>query len=88
MPGLGTLPNTTQMDNVYLNMRMQRWQGRIASSTMRIWPCVSPFMWRLPMEAALSAPPSVRLHSRMSRRLIEHFDPRLASLPLAITPAR
>ena len=75
--------NTAQMDNIYLTLRMQRWQGRIASSTMRIWPCVSPFMWRLPMEAALSAPIAERVHSRMSRRLIEHFDPRLASLPLA-----
>ncbi|MHB1360716.1 MAG: hypothetical protein ACYCWC_14165 [Rhodocyclaceae bacterium] len=26
-------PNTTQMDCVYYSLRMQRWQGRIASST-------------------------------------------------------
>jgi hypothetical protein len=77
------LPNTAKMDNVYLTLRMQRWQGRIASSTMRVWPCVSPFTMRAPMEMALSAPPSQRIRHRMSRRLIEHFDPELAMLPLA-----
>jgi asparagine synthetase B (glutamine-hydrolysing) len=77
------LPNTAKMDNVYLTLRMQRWQGRIASSTMRVWPCVSPFAMRAPMEMALSASPSQRIRHRMSRRLIEHFDPELAKLPLA-----
>lgn len=76
-------PNTAKMDNVYLTLRMQRWQGRIASATMRLWPCVSPFLMREPMELALSAPPAVRVRHRMSRRLIEHFNPQLAALPLA-----
>ena len=35
-------PNTSQMDNAYLTLRMQRWQGRIASSTNQIWPALSP----------------------------------------------
>jgi hypothetical protein len=77
------LPNTAKLDNVYLTLRMQRWQGRIASATSRIWPCVSPFMWRKPMEVALSAPPCVRIRNRMTRRLIEYLDPRLAGIPLA-----
>jgi len=76
-------PNTAKMDNVYLMLRMQRWQGRIASSTMRIWPCISPFLMRGPMEMALSALPGVRVRNRMSRRLIEYLDPKLAALPLA-----
>jgi hypothetical protein len=80
---LQDLPNTAKLDNVYLTLRMQRWQGRIASATSRIWPCVSPFMWRKPMEVALSAPPAVRVRNRMTRRLIEHLDPRLAGIPLA-----
>jgi len=81
--GLEGYPNTAKLDNVYLTLRMQRWQGRIASSTMRIWPCVAPFTFRRPMELALSAPPFDRLRNRMSRRLVEHLDPRLAALPLA-----
>jgi asparagine synthase (glutamine-hydrolysing) len=81
--GLEDHPNTALMDNVYLRLRMQRWQGRIASATSRIWPCVSPFCFRGPMEAALAAPPSLRGNNRMSRRLIEFQDPKLAALPLA-----
>lgn len=81
--GLERHPNTAKLDNVYLTLRMQRWQGRIASSTMRIWPCVSPFTFRRPMELALSTPPFDRLRNRMSRRMVEYLDPRLAALPLA-----
>lgn len=81
--GLENLPNTARMDNVYLVLRMQRWQGRIASATNRIWPCASPFMFRRPMEVAFSAPPRTRVRNRMSRRLIEHLSPPLAAMPLA-----
>ena len=80
---LSDYPNTAKMDNVYLTLRMQRWQGRIASATSRIWPCLSPFMFRRPMELALSAPPSRRVRHRMTRRLIEYLNPRLAAMPLA-----
>lgn len=79
----GDHPNTAKMDNVYMTLRMQRWQGRIASATSRIWPCVSPFMFRRPMEIALSAPPRVRARHRMSRRLLEQFGLELAAIPLA-----
>lgn len=80
---LAGYPNTALMDNVYLTLRMQRWQGRIASATNRVWPCISPFMFRAVMEAALAAPPRVRIRHRMTRRLIERLNPRLAALPLA-----
>lgn len=76
-------PNTAHMDNVYLTMRMQRWQGRIASATNRLWPCVSPFTFRRPLEVALAAPPALRVRNRMARRLIEYLNPRLAALPMA-----
>jgi hypothetical protein len=71
------------MDNIYLSLRMHRWQGRIASATSRLWPCISPFLMREPMEIALSAPPRARVRHRFTRRLIEHLNPRLARLPLA-----
>lgn len=80
--GLENHPNTAQMDNVYLGVRMQRWQGRIASATARIWPCLSPFMFREVMDVALSAPPRLRVRNRLTRRLIEHLDPRLSAIPL------
>jgi asparagine synthase (glutamine-hydrolysing) len=81
--GLEQHPNTAKLDNVYLRLRMQRWQGRIASATSRIWPCVSPFMFSRPMEIALSAAPHVRVRNRMARRLLEHLHPGLAAIPLA-----
>jgi asparagine synthase (glutamine-hydrolysing) len=81
--GMETHRNTACMDNVYLMLRMQRWQGRIASSTNRIWSCVSPFMFREPMEIALAASVRDRSRNRMARRLVERFDPALAALPLA-----
>jgi hypothetical protein len=77
------MPNTALLDACYLALRMQRWQGRIASATSRIWPCLSPYAFRAPMEAALATPPSQRVRHRLSRRLIEYQCPQLAAMPLA-----
>lgn len=76
-------PNTQLMDNVYLRLRMQRWQGRIASATSRLLPNVSPYLFRRPLEAALTARPALRFGDQLQRRLVEHLDPALAALPLA-----
>ncbi len=81
--GLEQYPNTSQLDHVYLRLRMQCWQGRIASATGRIWPVWSPFSFRRPIEAAVASAPGVRVRHRLSRRLLEHFDPRLAAVQLA-----
>lgn len=76
-------PNTQLMDNVYLRLRMQRWQGRLASATNRLLPNVSPYLFRRPLEAALTARPLIRLGDQLQRKLIEHLDPKLAALPLS-----
>ena len=81
--GLEDLPNTVRADNIYLSLRMHRWAGRLASATDRIWPCATPFMFRRPLEIALTAPIAARAHDRMMRRLIEHLSPALARLPMA-----
>lgn len=81
--GLEDLPNTVRADNLYLSLRMHRWAGRLASATDRIWPCATPFMFRRPLEIALTAPVAARAHDRMMRRLIEHLSPALARLPMA-----
>jgi len=80
--GLETLPNTTQMDNVYLNMRMQRWQGRIASSTDGIWPCLSPFMMREVLEVMLRTRSAQRRRSLLIRQFLLQVNPMLANYPL------
>jgi hypothetical protein len=77
------LPRTAYADNVYFSLRMQRWGGRIASATLRIRPCASPFFFLAAMEAALSAPPARRFGGRMAQNLVEHLSPRLAALPMA-----
>jgi len=79
---LANFPNTALIDHAYLSLRMQRWQGRIASATLRLWPAASPFAFRDVMQMALSARPSLRLRHRMSRRLIETLDPELSRIPL------
>jgi asparagine synthase (glutamine-hydrolysing) len=81
LQGLAGRPNTFQMDQVYLGMRMQRWQGRIASSTNRIWPCLSPFMFRSVLEVALAAQARARRHSLLVRRMLAEFSPAWANFP-------
>jgi hypothetical protein len=80
--GLEAYPNTFQMDVAYLRMRMQRWQGRIASSTNRIWPCLSPFMFRPVLETMLQARFGVRRRSLLVRLMLAKYQPGLAAYPL------
>jgi hypothetical protein len=80
--GMEDLPNTVLLDTIYLVLRQQKWLGRAVSATDRIWPCLSPYGFKQPMELAILAPVSSRLRHRMSRRLIEYQDKRLATLPL------
>jgi asparagine synthase (glutamine-hydrolysing) len=80
---LEKFPNTANADNAYFSLRMQRWGGRIASSTLRIRPIASPFFFLGAMEAALSAPPWRRFGGRMAQGLAEHLNPQLAGLPMA-----
>ncbi len=80
--GYETLPNTTQLDHLYLEMRMQHWQGRIASSTQRHWPCLSPFLFRTVLESMLRSPVQLRRRSLLIRRLLPQLQPALAAHPL------
>ena len=80
--GLSGWPNTAQMDHAYLMLRMQRWQGRIASGTDQIWPCLSPFMFRSVLETALQTTVRTRKRSRLVRSLMTMLQPQLAAYPL------
>jgi hypothetical protein len=80
--GLEGRPNTLQMDHAYLRMRMQRWQGRIASSTDRVWPCLSPFMFRSVLETMLRTESRLRRRNLLARLLIRELSPLLAHHPL------
>jgi hypothetical protein len=80
--GLFHFPNTLQMDHAYLAMRMQRWQGRIASSTNRVWPCLSPFMFRSVLETMLSIQVRLRRRGLVVRQMLAEFRPAWATVPL------
>ncbi len=82
LTGLENYPNTFQMDMTYLRMRMQRWQGRLASSTDRIWPCLSPFMFRPVLETILQTRFAARERSLLIRLMLARHNPRLAGYPL------
>jgi hypothetical protein len=80
--GLSGLSNTVQLDHLYLSVRMQRWQGKIASSTNRLWPCISPFLFRSVLESMLCAKTSVRRFSLLIREMLAKYQPCLAEFPL------
>ncbi len=79
---LSGLPNTLQMDYANLSMRIQRWQGRIASSTHQVWHCLSPFGLRTVLETVLQTDSRLRLRSKLVRRMLARYQPRLADFPL------
>ena len=80
--GLEEFPNTLQMDNAYLRLRMQRWQGKIASSTNQLWPCLSPCMFRSVLEVMLQTSTNFRRRGLVVRQMLEDRLPQLASFPL------
>lgn len=80
--GLDGWPNTAKMDNTYLELRMQYWQGRIASSTDQIWPCLSPFMLRSVLETILQIRSRLRHRNLLVRKMLENLQPELAAYPL------
>ena len=75
-------PNTTQLDWVYYTLRMQRWQGRIASSTNQIWRSISPIGFSEVLDPILATKAKGRFGSLLARVIFERHAPLLASLPL------
>ncbi len=82
LSGLEHLPNSSQMDALYFTLRMQRWQGRIASTTNQIWPAISPIAYPAVLEPILSAKSSARFRSLLARRMFAKYQPVLAEIPL------
>jgi hypothetical protein len=74
--------NTMQLDATYILMRMQSWQGRIASSTNRIWPAVTMFLFRPVLETLLSVRARDRANSNLVRGILAEYAPDWANYPL------
>lgn len=76
------LPNTSQMDCVYYTLRMQRWQGRIASTTNQLWPAFSPIAFAQVLDPILAARAGTRFRSLLVRKLFARHAPGLSKIPL------
>ena len=63
-------------------MRMQRWQGRIASSTNRIWPCFSLFLLKSVLETLLQTSSRLQRNGSLVRKMLVAMQPKLAAIPL------
>lgn len=76
------LPLASQMDYAYLELRMQRWQGRIASNTNQIWPALSPLGFTSVLTPMLASRPENRFRSLLPRHVFQKHHPVLANIPL------
>ena len=76
------LPRTVQVNQIYLGMRMRSWQGRIASSSDRLWPVLSPFLFRSVVETMVRMTARVRRRSLVVRRMLWEKHRTLAVVPL------
>jgi len=70
------------LDHAYLYLRMQCWQGAIASASNQLWPIYSPLMWRGPLETLFGVDPHHRLGGRLQHALLARFGGIYATEPL------
>ena len=83
------LPQCAQLDLVHVDLRMERWQGRIASSTNQLWPAVSPWGFRESLQQLLTTSPLARRNSLLTRAFTAAYAPALADeLLFTGNPAR
>jgi hypothetical protein len=68
------LPAFARLDILYLRMRMQFWQSRIASSTNRFRSSFSPWMNRRVLEAMLTSRWRERRHQMLSRLFLRALN--------------
>jgi hypothetical protein len=83
------LPQCAQLDLLHVDLRMERWQGRIASSTNQLWPAVSPWGFQGVLRRLLTASPLARRNSLLTRAFTAALAPELADeLLFTGNPAR
>lgn len=73
------LPQHVQLDLIHLDLRMERWQGRISSSTNQLWPAISPWGFQSPLKAVLTTHPQQRRNGLLTRKLTFQYAPDLAT---------
>lgn len=76
--------NYIKCDYINFSVRWQRWQGRIASSTNHIWPCLSPFALKDTLEAGIILPLHERKRNILFRKVINNLNRGAAEIPVSI----
>lgn len=66
-------PLPALFDHAYLHLRMQCWQGAIASATNQIWPTLSPLLLARPLSVLYRVPDRERLNGRLFHALFRSF---------------
>lgn len=72
------LPQHSQLDLIHIDLRHERWLGRLLSSTNQIWPAVSPWGFSAPLRASLTSAPYHRRNGLLTRELTMRYAPQLA----------
>lgn len=78
-----SLPAFARLNNIYLRLRMQPWQGRIASSTNRLHSSFTPWTSVPILEAILTARWDELENRRLTRQLIHDVHPGLDRIEMA-----
>jgi hypothetical protein len=78
----GHLPRHAQLDLIHTDLRMERWQGRLASSTNQLWPAISPWGFQQPLTRMLTTSPAIRRNGLLTRAFTLAYAPALAREPL------
>jgi hypothetical protein len=76
-------PLPALFDHAYLHLRMQCWQGAIASATNEFWPTLSPLLLARPLETLYRVPDRERLDRALLRSLLLSFPRPFHTTPLA-----
>lgn len=81
--GCESFPVTTQIDQLYLHLRVQCWQGTNASLGNLSSPRVSPLLLRAPLERVLAIDDREKKNDRVFSEIFRALGPPFSTTPLA-----
>lgn len=82
MTYVGHLPQHAQLDLIHVDLRQERWYGRLASCTNQIWPAIAPWGFQGPLTKVLTSNPTCRRNGLLTRAFTFSYAPLLAMEPL------
>src|SRR5690606_25468751 len=78
LDGRDDLTAQEKLDFFYVGVRMQSWQGTLASATNEIWPNLALHLCRRTLEAVFGIDPRDRLACRLPNEMLRRFGPAYA----------